>query len=66
MNGLAILNDAGRISARISEDHAHAEYALYDASRREIRSEELRGEPDVLAELESEVQSLKRRASSEE
>ena len=64
MNGLAVLNDAGQISARVSEEHAHAEYALFDASRKELQSRHLEDQPDVVAELESAVQSLKRRPPS--
>mgnify|MGYP001208043050 CR=1 FL=1 len=64
MNGLAILNDAGQISARVSEDHARAEYALFDASRKEMQSRHLEDQPDVVAELESAVQSLRRRPPS--
>jgi hypothetical protein len=58
LNGFAVLNDAGRVSARISEEHAHAEYLAFEEVRREERRRKLESEPDVVVELESKLKSL--------
>jgi hypothetical protein len=58
LNGFAVLTDAGRVSARVSEEHAHAEYELFEERRRTERNRQLESEPDVVVELEGELKSL--------
>jgi hypothetical protein len=58
LNGFEILNDKGRVSARISDEHAHAQYEAFEEVRREERRRQLGAEPDVVAELESKLKSL--------
>jgi len=58
LNGFAVLNDAGRVSARISEEHAHAQYGTFEELRQEERRRKLESEQDVVIELESQLKSL--------
>lgn len=58
LNGFAVLNDAGRVSALISEEHAHARYEAFDELRNERNRRELEAAPDVIAELENRTKSL--------
>ncbi|MDQ2986729.1 MAG: virulence RhuM family protein, partial [Armatimonadota bacterium] len=58
LNGFDVLSDLGRVSARVSEEHAHAEYLAFQEVRQELKRRELEAEPDVVAELEGELKSL--------
>jgi len=58
LNGLATLGDAGRVSAHVSELHAHQEYQAFEVVRRELKEKELASEPDVVIDLEDRLKSL--------
>jgi hypothetical protein len=60
LNGFAILNDAGRVSARISEEHAQAQYEAFEQLRQEARNLELEAELDVILELDAKLRPLQR------
>jgi len=60
LNSLAALGDAGRVSARVSDEHAHAEYAAFEELRSERRRQELEAETDGVAELAGKLDSLAR------
>lgn len=61
LNGFAVLQDAGRISARISEEHAHEQYELFEARRRAEKVKELEARPDGVAELDQQTKGLEAR-----
>lgn len=61
LNGFAVLQDAGRISARISEEHAHEQYELFEARRRAEKVKELEACPDGVAELDQQTKGLEAR-----
>lgn len=65
LNGFEVLNDAGRVSARVSEEHAHAEYAAFEEVRREQRRRQLEDEPDVVVELEGKLKALESKRKKE-
>ena len=58
LNGFAALSDAGRVSAQVSGEHAHAQYASFEELRSESRRRELESEPDGVAELADKLSSL--------
>ena len=58
LNGFSVLQDAGRISARVSEEHAYAQYELFEARRRAAKERELEARPDGVAELAEETKGL--------
>lgn len=61
LNGFSVLQDAGRVSARISEEHAHEQYALFEARRQAEKERELEARPDGVAELAEETKGLETR-----
>lgn len=65
LNGFEVLNDAGRVSARVSDGHAHAEYAAFEEVRREQRRKQLEAEPDVVVELEGKLKALESKRKKE-
>jgi hypothetical protein len=67
LNGFVVLSDAGRVSAVISEEHAHTQYEKFDELRQEKKRRELQSVPDVIAELHTTAKSLdgKRKGSAE-
>lgn len=58
LNGFDVLGDRGRVSAQISEEHAHAQYEAFEELRREERMRQLESEPDGVAELEGVLKAL--------
>lgn len=61
LNGMATLTDAGRISARASDELAHAEYERFEIRRLEKRHSALEAEPDLPSELNSASKSIQER-----
>lgn len=61
LNGFAILTDAGRVSARVSDEHAHEQYELFEARRRAEKAKELEAQPDGIAELGEQMKRLEAR-----
>ncbi len=57
-NGFPVLKDAGRISARVSEDYAHEQYELFDARRQAEKRQELESQADGVAELDEQTKGL--------
>ncbi len=64
LNGFAILQDAGRISARVSEQHAHDEYERYEHRRQSEKMKELEAQTDGVAELDQFTKGLELRRKS--
>ncbi len=58
LNEFPILNDLGKVSARISEEHAHAQYLEFEEVRQQVRRRQLESEPDVIVDLDSQLKSL--------
>lgn len=58
LNGFSVLQDAGRVSARISEEHAHEQYEIFEARRQQDKLKELEAQSDGIAELGQESQRL--------
>jgi hypothetical protein len=64
MNEFPVLSDAGRVSARISEEHAHEQYERFEARRRAEKAKELEAESDGIAELGEVTKRLESRRKS--
>jgi hypothetical protein len=61
INEMPVLTDKGRVSAKISEEHAHLNYAVFEERRRLAKEQELEDEADVVTELSSEIKALDHR-----
>lgn len=58
LNGFQVLQDAGRISARVSEEHSYAQYAQFEARRRQEADALAEASPDVVIDLETQAKGL--------
>jgi len=61
LNGFQVLQDAGRISARVSEEHAHGQYEQFETRRRAEQVKELEARPDGVAELAEQMKGIELR-----
>lgn len=60
LNEMPVLTDKGRVSAKISEEHAHLHYTAFEERRRKAKVKELQSQADVVTDLNSEIKSLGR------
>lgn len=58
LNGFEVLQDPGRVSARVSEEHAHEQYQMFEKTRRAERLAELEAQADIVTELDSKARGL--------
>jgi hypothetical protein len=58
LNGFQVLLETGRVSARVSEEHAFGQYEAFEERRKVEKVRELEAQPDVVAELDVQAKGL--------